>query len=104
VHPERFYASFYLTSFASATASGVFLSQQKSLYSTMDQIILHIKDESKKDFLMELIRQLDFVEVEKPKTKKGKAKEYDFFKSAGIWEGYEIDSKELREKAWKRGN
>ncbi len=67
----------------------------------MDQIILKIKDKSKLSFLLQLIGQLDFVEIED--QKKGKSFEkYNFFNSAGLWEKRSIDSKELRKKAWKR--
>ena len=48
---------------------------------------------------MQLIKQLDFVEVEKVKKKKASAK-YDFFKSAGLWANRNINAKELRQKAW----
>ena len=43
----------------------------------MEQLILNIKDSRKLSFLMQLIKQLDFVEVEKVKKKKATAK-YDF--------------------------
>lgn len=65
----------------------------------MEQLILKIKDSSKLSFLMQLIKQLDFVEVEKVKKKKVSAN-YDFFSSAGLWENREIDAKELRKQAW----
>ncbi len=67
----------------------------------MERLILNIKDSSKLSFLLQLIRQLDFVEVEKVKKKKIAAK-YDFFSSAGLWANREIDAEELRKQAWKR--
>lgn len=67
----------------------------------MEQIVLNIKDSSKLAFLMQLIRQLDFVEVETFKKKKTVAK-YDFFSSAGLWANREINAKELRKQAWDR--
>jgi DNA polymerase IIIc chi subunit len=67
----------------------------------MEQLILNIKDSSKLSFLMQLIRQLDFVEVEKVKKKKASAK-YDFFASAGLWANRELNAKELRKQAWDR--
>jgi hypothetical protein len=48
------------------------------------------------------LQQLDFVEIEKPVTKKGVNEKYNFFASAGLWAGKNIDSKELRTKAWNR--
>ncbi|MCD4774249.1 MAG: hypothetical protein K8R41_12800 [Bacteroidales bacterium] len=65
----------------------------------MEQLILKIKDSSKLSFLMQLIKQLDFVEVEEVKKKKVSAN-YDFFSSAGLWKNREIDAKELRKQAW----
>jgi hypothetical protein len=67
----------------------------------MEQIVLNIKDKSKLSFFMQLLNQLDFVEVDS--TKKRKTTKYDFFNSAGLWANREIDAKELRKKAWKRG-
>lgn len=65
----------------------------------MEQLILKIKDSSKLSFLMQLIKQLDFVEVEKVKKKLSSA-DYDIFSSAGLWANREIDAKELRKQAW----
>ncbi len=67
----------------------------------MEQLILNIKDSSKLSFLMQLIKLLDFVEVEEVKKKKTSAK-YDFFKSAGLWANRNINANELRQKAWNR--
>ena len=67
----------------------------------MEQLILNIKDSSKLSFFIQLIKQLDFVEVEKVKKKKTVAK-YDFFSSAGLWANREINAKELRKQAWDR--
>ncbi|RLD57881.1 MAG: hypothetical protein DRJ05_08990 [Bacteroidetes bacterium] len=67
----------------------------------MEQLILNIKDSSKISFLMQLIKQLDFVEVKKAKKKKTSAK-YNFFDSAGLWANREVDAKELRKQAWNR--
>jgi hypothetical protein len=67
----------------------------------MEQLILTIKDSSKLSFLMQLIKQLDFVEVEKIKKKKSASK-YDFFSSAGLWANRDVNAKELRKQAWSR--
>ena len=67
----------------------------------MKQLILNIKDSSKLSFLMQLLNQLDFVEVEKVKKKKG-SNDYDFFSSAGLWADRKINGKELRKQAWER--
>jgi hypothetical protein len=67
----------------------------------MEHIILKIKDSSKLSFLMQLIKQLDFVEVESVKKKKNTSK-YNFFSSAGLWADREVDAKDLRKQAWNR--
>jgi hypothetical protein len=60
-----------------------------------------IKDSNKVPFLMQLLKQLDFVEVEDVKKKKASA-EYDFFRSAGLWAEREVNAKEHRRQAWER--
>ncbi len=65
----------------------------------MEKITLTIKDKRRKDFLFELLKQLDFIEVQKV-LKKG-TDEYDFFASAGLWENRNIDANRLRNQAWK---
>jgi hypothetical protein len=67
----------------------------------MEQIILTIKDRSKLSFLMQLINQLDFVEVDEIKKRKV-SKNHDFFTSAGLWANREINAKQLRKQAWER--
>lgn len=67
----------------------------------MEQLILNIKDSSKLSFLIQLIKQLDFVEVEKVKKKKIDTKN-DFFSSAGLWANRNVNAKELRKQAWNR--
>ena len=71
----------------------------------MEKIVLTIKDKGKLSFLMELLKQFDFIEVQQlsVKSKPTEAKEeYNFFASAGLWKNKNIEAKELREKAWKR--
>ena len=65
----------------------------------MEKIILHLKDSSKLSFLIQLINQLDFVEVEEVNKKKVSTN-YDFFNSAGLWANRDINAKELRKQAW----
>ncbi|MDN5210713.1 hypothetical protein QQ020_01600 [Fulvivirgaceae bacterium BMA12] len=71
----------------------------------MDKIVLRIKDNSKLRFFLELLKQFDFVEVEKSTSKrKTTSKQYDLFASAGMWKNREINTRQLREKAWKRAS
>ena len=67
----------------------------------MEKLILTIKDSSKMPFLLQLIKQLDFIEVEKVKNKKA-SEEHDFFGSAGLWANRDINIKEHRMQAWDR--
>lgn len=67
----------------------------------MEQLILNIKDRSKLSFLKQLLKQFDFVEIEKT-VKKEKSTDYDFFNSAGLWENQEVNAAEIRKQAWKR--
>lgn len=69
----------------------------------MDKIIINIKDKIKLHFLSELLAQFDWLDF---KVKEGEAvkeeKEYDFFASAGMLKGRDIDADKLRQKAWKK--
>lgn len=69
----------------------------------MKKIVLIIKDNRKLHFLLELLDQFDFIEIEKSfSEKETKNKNYDLFASAGIWENREIEASGLRKKAWAR--
>jgi len=70
----------------------------------MKTITLNIKDEAKYLSFLQFIEQLDFIELEKPAKKNSTVEKYDFFASAGLWKGKDIDAKELRTKAWYRQN
>ena len=76
--------------------SRYFVTKNKS----MQRITLTVKDDNKMNFLLELLKQFEFIEVQKSeKKKKGK---YDFFASAGLLKRRDIDSKKLRKDAWTR--
>jgi hypothetical protein len=66
----------------------------------MEKIILTIKDHTKKNFLLELLKQFDFIEIHK--TREKKSDQYDFFASAGLWKDRDITADKLRKQAWKR--
>ncbi len=68
----------------------------------MSRISLTIKDESKLEFIRELISQFDFVEI--TEAKKKQTKKNSFFDSAGIWENRDISVESIRELAWKRNH
>ena len=66
----------------------------------MQKITLTIKDDKKVNFLMELLKQFDFIEVNKSGQKQDE--NYNFFASAGLWKNREIDAELLRRQAWQR--
>ena len=75
------------------------------IFDTMDKIVLRIKDNSKLSFFLELLKQFDFVEVEKSTSKRNATnKQYDLFASAGMWKNRKINARQLCEKAWKRAS
>ena len=69
----------------------------------MTQIILKDDiEQSKIDALLSFLKSWD-IEVELKTTlinKSTKSKEFSL--SQGIWSDYEVDAKELRDKAWRR--
>ena len=66
----------------------------------MQKITLTIKDDKKVNFLMELLKQFDFIEINKSGQKKDE--DYNFFASAGLWKNREINAEKLRRQAWQR--
>ncbi|WP_343857444.1 hypothetical protein [Fulvivirga kasyanovii] len=71
----------------------------------MEKITLTIKDDSKLSFFLKLMKQLDFVEVDKTSIKrKSRDGKYDFFASAGLWKDRDVNAKELQKSAWKRNH
>ncbi len=74
----------------------------------MEKYLVELKDLSKRAFLLELLAQLDFVEVRVEKEDKDNSKEeegsYDFFASAGLFSGRDINANQLRKEAWRIPN
>ena len=71
----------------------------------MEKFILTLKDNSKRQFLLELLTQLDFVELKTVLPQKEQsAEEYDFFKSAGLFARRDVDADQLRKQAWRLNN
>lgn len=66
----------------------------------MHKITLTIKDKSKLSFLLRLLKQFDFIEISKEEEQNKHDK--DFFATAGMWKGREIDAAQLRKEAWTR--
>lgn len=64
-------------------------------------ITLDIKNDSKKETLLNFLSTLDYVEIKSQKEEKSPRKKNKFDEFAGIWENKDINLKSIREKAWK---
>ncbi len=74
----------------------------------MTRLHINIKDSEKAVIVINLLKELPFVEIEEGKTdkrvkpvKKGEKSLEDLF---GLWENREISLIDIREKAWGRNN
>ena len=68
----------------------------------MGKIVIDIKDKSKEMIVINLLRELPFIEL-KEFQKSNKTSSSDFRKLFGLWEGREISLNDIRKKAWYRG-
>ncbi len=68
----------------------------------MEKILINIKDKSKAHIVVDLLKELSFIEfMELGKAKKiGDAS--DFRELYGIWKGRKVTLDALRQKAWQR--
>jgi len=67
----------------------------------MEKYVLKLKDISKKEFLLQLLKQLDFIEFKVEQSPEKGTEEHDIFKSAGLFADRDIDAKTLRNEAWR---
>ncbi len=68
----------------------------------MKEFVIKLKDNSKYAFLLELLKQLDFIEIQSEQSANHqKSDGYDFFKSAGLFSGRNIDANQVRKQAWR---
>ncbi|MBU2623631.1 MAG: hypothetical protein KKD92_15075 [Proteobacteria bacterium] len=69
----------------------------------MSRLQINIKDDKKVYIVLDLLKELPFVEIEdcpvKATDRKGKGSLTDLF---GIWEHKKITLNNIREKAWNR--
>jgi len=68
----------------------------------MESLTIYVKNREQIDFLYQFLQHLDFVVMPSTTKQIVKTKEYDFFKSAGLWKNREITQDDLRARAWKR--
>ena len=72
----------------------------------MSRLHIHIKDDDKAPVLLNLLRELPFVEIENdseddPGRGRRKAR-FDLADLFGIWENRSITLKDIRDRAWTR--
>jgi hypothetical protein len=68
----------------------------------MGKIVVNIKDKSKEQIIISLLKELPFIEIKELKKESRARKTSDFRKLFGIWEGRKISLRDLREKSWQR--
>jgi hypothetical protein len=69
----------------------------------MESITIYVKDREKIELLNRFLRHLDFVVMPDITNKQvSNNKEYDFFKSSGLWENRNVSIDDLRARAWKK--
>ena len=68
----------------------------------METLTIRIKNKERLQFIYEILKSFDFVEL--PEIGKTPAKDntHDFFSSAGLWKDRDISQESLRKEAWKR--
>jgi hypothetical protein len=66
----------------------------------MEKIIIQLKDQSKRHFLIQLLAQFEFIELI-TQTENKQEEAYDFFQSAGLFINREINADQLRKEAWR---
>ncbi len=68
----------------------------------MESITVYVKDKEKIELLNRFLRHLDFVVMPDIANKQvSNAKEYDSFKSSGLWENRNVSTEDLRARAWR---
>ena len=68
----------------------------------MSEIVLSIKNEEKGKFLLDFLKQIEFIEIRNRTDKKTNLNKDASFKDLyGIWKGRDITLESIRKKAWK---
>lgn len=67
----------------------------------MSVVVLNIKNEEKGKFLLDFLKQIEFIEVEEPPVTKTTKEKESFRELFGIWKDRDIDLETIRKKAWK---
>ena len=71
----------------------------------MDNIVLEITDPSKRQLLLSLLAELDFVRVQEQSADYildlSQPNSNSIFDAVGIWRDREVDAEKLRKAAWR---
>jgi len=68
----------------------------------MDQILIDIKDKSKAHIVVDLLKELSFIEFRELDKANKIGKASGFRELYGIWKGRDVKLDDLRQKAWQR--
>jgi len=68
----------------------------------LGKILIDIKDKSKENIVVSLLRELSFIEFKELRKADKIRRTSDFRKLFGIWKGRKITIDDLRQKAWQR--
>ena len=68
----------------------------------MGKILINIKDKSKAQIVVNLLKELPFIEFKEVSNTDKTRKASEFRKLFGIWKGREVSLDDLRKKAWQR--
>jgi hypothetical protein len=69
----------------------------------MSVVVLNIKNEVKGKFLLDFLKQIEFVEIEEEQSNiEDKSSDKESFRDLfGIWKNRDITIETIRQKAWK---
>lgn len=68
----------------------------------MQKFTIHVKDETKVDALISLLRELNFVDVVRDKDIRSRSSQKGNLRALfGIWENHDITIADIRKKAWR---
>ena len=68
----------------------------------MGKILIDIKDKSKENIVVSLLRKLSFIEFKELGKANKIRRTSDFRNLFGIWRGRKVTIDDLRQKAWQR--
>ncbi|HOF02326.1 MAG TPA: hypothetical protein PK385_02650 [Spirochaetota bacterium] len=70
----------------------------------MQEIVLKIKDNSKKEFLLTLLKQFSFVDISYREIGGAKNNKTSLSDIYGIWKDKDVSLDNIRKKAWREEN